>query len=300
MERGPQAHVKHWKFRASPEFFAPPGPLAEQLAPDIARTAFRNLLSRGGSVGRFLSAWQQMEYALNQDIDFFDAAMRRKYISDSTMLLGDIIEKSHRRRSDVEEGLLLQTLTLSSYLPAFTKRAVQEPITQRDCSNIYHSLGVSLHEQRRYLTPREWVYTDGTRFAETITFAASARMMQPELLIWPASPREEGSKLQVNNHDGYFMTPEDKIGVQMKLIETEDEKEYDDAIIMIHLLPILDHACKRAGLSENLSFGESLEFMTNAIIAETKYGRISDQQTRFLDYFCRSLAARYRYAPMAA
>jgi hypothetical protein len=283
-----KTYSKHWKFRPSSEFFEPPGPLAENLAPEIALTGLRAYMTRRKPAGLFHSAWAHIEYAMNQNHPSFDAQLRQKYFGDASYLLGQIINKNDQAGED----LFLRALTLNSFLPAFSKRAIQQPITSRDCHDAYQSLGAALQYHEKHADPltRSW------RFAETITHAAAARSRQPELLFWPTSPREEASDRQRNNHDGYFIHKDVKIPGQLKLIETE--REYDEPIIVIYLLPILDHACMRAGLSKSLDFGQSLDFAAEAIIAETTQQEIQPQQLRFLDYFSRSIAARSRYSEL--
>src|SRR5690606_30588005 len=155
--------------------------------------------------GKLRSAWNYAEFALNLKNSTPD--VRREHFHTSQLLTAMVL-------ADVKttHDTALSALTLSTYLPLFEKRSEDNELTNEDCEGVYRSLGGAM----RYLRPLEIDEPPQWRMTEVSVLALSARARQPHLLMYPTSPREETSGIQVLNHDSYFFTGDDKIPIQQK------------------------------------------------------------------------------------
>lgn len=256
-----------------------PRPLAEQLAPQLAIAAVRQYETRRMPPGLFRSAWNHVEYAVNECDEYED---RRLYFETASALLGSIVT-----RDDSPEDIRLGALTLGSYLPSFMKRATGEVITPDDCASIYSSLGAAL----RYMRPLEIDEPPQWRMAEVAVLCLSARTNKPELLLYPASPREEQSPHQPLNHDSYFYTGVDKLPIQQKLLPTQ--KVYDDCITILTLDPIVEKASKVARLTIEDSLSTRVNYLLSLVIADATGSRLERDEKRFLDFMTEAVAAHH-------
>jgi len=156
-----------------------PRPLAEDLPPEAAVAAMHHYETRRNPEGLFRSAWNYTEFGLNRNFECSEL-VRKYYFEHAQNLIGMTL--SHRRsHQDVKLG----SLVLSSYIPLFQKRSFEQEVTPNDCRQVYESLGAAM----RYLQPLETDSPPQWRMAETAVLALSARTSQPELLLYPTSPR---------------------------------------------------------------------------------------------------------------
>lgn len=302
MERGDANtnHSGHWRFSADNyNNLLPPRPLAEELEPEVAIAGLRHCMTLRKPEGLFHSAWHHVEYAMNQQAEYFDDSLRRKYFGDAMWLLASIIDPgSHQRKRQPSPDLYAQVLTLNTYLPVFIKRALNTEITPEDCDDIYRSFGVIFNDIHKP-DYRDSSYL-GARSAEMIGHALSARTRRPELLLFPASPREEASNQQALNHDGYFIGPHHKIPMQTKLVPTD--KSYEMPTRTIYIEPLAEHALKRAQslpADAALPLGEYTKLIAKKISEESS-AEIDRASKLALDFMTRSVAARYEYELVAA
>lgn len=292
---------RHWRFSVKNyDTLLPPGPLAEQINPADALAGMRHCMTLRKAEGHFHSAWHHIEYAMNQKVSHFDDQLRQKYIGDAAFLLGKIIDYSASNDRCVNPALYAQALTLNTYLPVFTKRALQKEIIHQDCADIYKSFGFVFKDINSLNYP-EASYKSA-RLAEMIGPALSARTLRPEKLLYPASPREEASTQQPLNHDGYFIKNGEKVPLQTKLIETE--KTYDDPTRTIFIEPLAAHALMRAKLINErdrgrMAIGGATEIISTLITEEVDQ-LIDPQGKAALDFLTRSVVARYEYDTLAA
>lgn len=255
-------------------------PLAESVSPEIAVAAMKRYETRRRPEGLFHSAWCQVEMGLNKQIDQSDPA-RSYYFDTADMLLGWLI-----RRQDCHADTYLGTLVLSSYMPLFKKRAYDELISRTDCDELYTSLGSALAYLRPLSVdePPQWAMT------ESAVLALSARTRQPELLLYPASPREEHSPDSSVNHDSYFYNNGDKIPLQQKLIRTD--KTYADWIGILTLEPLLDKGLRSVGSDfNNMQASDKVNHLLSLIVAETTGGELDSNERKFLNFMSSAVAA---------
>lgn len=288
--------AKAWRFTVKNfNSLLPPEPLAEHLEPSIALAGMRHCMTLRKAEGHFSSAWHHVEYAMNQQADYLTDDIRRKYFNDAVWLLGGIIESKGQRAAS--PNLMAQVLTLSTYLPVLTKRAIGEEVTSNDCADIYHSLGWTLKELEGIC------YVDtsyrGSRYAEILGLALSARPLRPDALLYPSSPREEASSNAPLNHDGYFIKSGKKLPLQAKLIETD--KSYLTPTQVIALEPLAEHALTRAGLvaDNDSEYGKHVITLANLVARDAIVGDTDDPETQALNFMTRSIVARYEYADAA-
>ena len=253
-------------------------PLAEHLAPDFARAAVRMYETRRTPAGLFHSAWSQLEYAMSTA----QSAEDREAHFDTTLLLtGELLN-----RNDVHQDIRLGAFIVASYLPLFKKRSVEEAITVEDCDEVYKSVGASL----RYLRPLEIDEPPQWRMTEAAVLALSARIGRPELLLYPASPREEHSSNFAYNHDSYFFFEEEKLPLQQKLLPTN--KEYDETVTVLTLDPIMKKAAKAAGVIEGAeTLAGRTNYLLSLIIAESGGYDMRRSEVKYLNFITQAIAA---------
>lgn len=254
-------------------------PLAEAVAPDMVLAAIKRHEARRKPAGLFRSAWNHVEYGMNNE---YGDDISDYYLDSASALLGDIMQ-----RSDVHQDVHLGALVLSSYMPLFAKRAHDRTVDPSDCDEVYHSLGAAL----QYLRPLHINEPPQWRMAEAAVLSLSARMHRPELLLFPASPREEQSANQQLNHDSYFYTGNDKLPIQQKLLPTQ--KIYDECITVLTLDPIINKALKVTGEGEGLSLADKVNRLVSLIIVETSGSSLQPDEKKFLDFLTTAVAAHH-------
>lgn len=255
-------------------------PLAEAVDPEMVKAAMRRHETRRSTAGLFYSAWNQVEYAVNSNLhkDITDT-----YFDNANALLAEVIQ-----RPNAHQDARLGAFTLSSYIPVFSKRANEQPIDGDDCEDIYRSLGMAL----QYLRPLHIDEPPQWRMAEAAVLSLSARMRQSDLLLYPASPREEQSSNQRLNHDSYFFTGTDKLPVQQKLMPTQ--KIYDECITVLTLEPLIDKALKVTGGSrEEKTTADKVNYLIALIVTEAATKKLTSQETKFLNFLTEAVAAHH-------
>lgn len=279
--------ARHWRFRVrDPELFPPPGPLAEELDLTLSTNALRHYMTFQRPEGYFMSAWHHVEFAMNRELDV-TPDIREKYIDDARWLIGEVLTNK-----ESPTNTRLEALTLATFIPVLTKRALNVDIIASDCNDVYKGLGNAMAYVSRE-TFSSW------KMAETMVFALAARTGQPDLLLYPTSPREEHSPVSTENHDGYFLTDAGKIRLQQKMYATE--KPYAEDINILEMVPILHNALNRAGYTGYEDPYDAFEYVLSAILAETQTGDAKEHEKALLDYLSRSVAARQRFSnPVAA
>jgi hypothetical protein len=260
-----------------------PRPLAENLPLVAAKESLNRFMTRQTKTGLFHSAWRHVEYALNREVGL-DDSLKESYFDDASQLLGKVI------RHKTTEDLQLASLTLGSYLPCFLKRARGDTITSDDCTRVYQSLGSAI----TYLEPRRPDDPPCWRMTETAVLALAARTKQPELLLYPTSPREEASDTSSENHDSYFMAADKKLPLQQKLLPTA--KSYETHITLLNLLPMLSYAYTKANLPMPDEPIDNLNYLLGLIVAETHAAKLTKQEKQFLDHLSRAVAWHYQQA----
>lgn len=292
--------TRHWRFSVhNYDTLLPPGPLAENVEANITLAAMRHCMTLKKPEGHFHSAWRHIEFAMNQNIEYLNEPLRKKYMGDAQWLLAGILNTrgdNYGRRTNPD--LYAQAMTLNIFLPVLTKRALNQQVSPDDCRDIYTSFGMA------FRTINALHYPDSSykssRYAEMLGPALSARTKRPDVLLYPSSPREEASTTQPLNHDGYFIKNTHKVPLQTKLIHTK--KIYSDPTRTIYIEPLAEHALKRAELLPQdirLPIGYCTEMIAELIDEETV--GIKDQPGKeALDYLTRSVVARYEYEALAA
>lgn len=234
--------------------------------------------------GVFLSAWNHVEFAMNRSR--LDQEVRDNYFDLSQHLLLRAFNNPL-----AHQNTQLSCLLLSSYIPLFRKRANETIPTAEDCWGIYESIGQAM----AYVRPLSVDQPPQWEMMETAVLALSARTMQPDLLLYPASPREEGSPFLWSNHDSYFYSDSRKVPIQQKLIQTD--KEYADWMTILTILPIVDKAFKRTGLDTELS-SHKINYLMSLIVAETSELEVTENERKLLNHMSSAVVS-HRQAGMA-
>ena len=267
-----------------------PEPLAEDLDRQLAMAALKKYETRSNSTGLLRSAWNYTEYALNLKHESASAA--EEYFHSGQLLTGMVLH-----HTKVSQDTLLNALTLSTYIPLFSKRAAEEEVSYQDCDDVYRSLGGAMN----YLKPLDIDEPPQWRMTEISILALSARSRQPRFLMYPTSPREETSGIQSLNHDSYFFDKNGKIPIQQKLLHTE--KVYDECIKMLTVEPLLDRALKKSGEEAKETLSEKVNYLLSLIIAEAADLPLTKEESQFLNEMTEAIVAHYIEAseePLAA
>ena len=256
-----------------------PRPLAEYMEPSFVTSEMKHYETRRNPEGLFRSAWNHAEFGLNKNVAC-DDVVRKYYFEHAQYLLGRTLD-----HPDVHQDVRLGALVLSSYMALFQKRSTDQHIGAEDCYDIYMSLGKAMS----YLQPLEVDRSPQWRMAETAVLALSARTLQPDLLLYPASPREEASLESSLNHDSYFYTPEEKIPIQQKLIQTD--KEYDEWITILTLQPLVEKGLRRARAAQPVALVDQVNLLFALIVADTNGEELAKDEKSFLDYLSQAVVA---------
>ena len=262
-----------------PELCANALPLAEHVAPEHAIAARKYFEARRNPDGLLRSTWNTVEYAINRNISIGPEI--RAYDFEHSQSLINMILRDPKTHQDVRLGALV----LSTYIPVFKKRSNDELPDSEDCQAIYESLGAAI----RYLQPLSIDEPPQWRMAESAVLALSARTKQPDLLLYPTSPREENSLDGSINHDSYFMDTNGKIPIQQKLIRTD--RAYDEWITILTLQPLMERGLRKCKMSDVADLSEQVNYLLSLIVAETSGERLSDDELIFLNHLSSAVAS---------
>ena len=255
-------------------------PLAEDLDQQLASAALKKYETRKNPNGLLHSAWSYAEYALNaREVR---QSGREEHFHTSRLLTSMVV--NHPK---VGQDTLLGALTLTTYVPLFSKRAFEEEIDSKDCEDVYRSLGLAMN----YLRPLAIDEPPQWRMAEIGVLALSARSRQPKLLMYPTSPREETSEIQALNHDSYFYDERGKIPIQQKLLPTQ--KIYDDCIKILTLEPLLDKAFKKNRDAVNTTLSQKVNYLLSLIVSEVSDVELNRDEVAFLNAMTEAVVAHY-------
>lgn len=242
---------------------------AENVEINRAHEEMNRYQTRRKAEGLFRSAWCHVEFAMN-DSQIFNE-VRDSYFSVSQDLIQKILTdpKAHR---DTQLGALI----LSSYIPLFRKRSLLERADNIDTRRVYESVGQAM----AYIKPLDIGELPQWEMMEAAILALSARSERPDLLLYPASPREESSPHAWSNHDSYFMVDNNKIPIQQKMVHTD--KEYSEWMTVLTVQPIVDKAFKRSKVNGEFA-SLKINYLLSLIIADALKAPIDKDETRFLN-----------------
>ena len=252
----------------------------EDFDTQITIDALKKYETRRNPSGMMRSAWNYAEHGLYLRAGQKEA--RQEYFHSSQYLISRVID-----HPKVHQDTVLSALTLSTYIPLFSKRASEIEISSLDCEEVYRSLGRAMN----YLRPLDIDEPPQWRMVENAMLALSARSRQPQLLMYPASPREEASATQSLNHDSYFLDQNGKVPVQQKLLPTQ--KIYDECIKVLTVQPLLDRALRKSGETQKNELSEKVNYLLSLIIAETCGYSMTREEVSFLNTMTESVVSHY-------
>lgn len=256
---------------------------AEHIAAETALSSMKKYGRKSSGEGLYRSAWSHLECALNMTAHK-TRDERNQYFEYAEHLFGMALQKKN-----ISQTSLYTILTVGSYMPLFRKRGHNELLDANDCHAVYHSLGRCV----AYLYPQSQLYTVDSRMSELLILACSARIGDPDLLLFPASPREESSPHQPLNHDSYFYADGVKIPMQEKITSTN--KCYDSPVRVMTLQPIMVEALERGGF-DTLSdgpFHAQLATTLSLIVSEVTQDNLSSQETRVLNCLSEAVSSHF-------
>lgn len=276
-------HNKTTILRWSSDFL--PELRAEEVPYGRAEAEMLRYQTRRNPEGLFLSAWNHVEFAMN------DAPIAEEVRDSYFDLAQHLIHRAIGNRS-AHQDTQLKSLILSSYIPLFRKRVLNETIAASDAANIYESIGQAM----AYVRPLHVDQPPQWEMMEAAVLALSARTRQPSLVLYPASPREESSPHDWSNHDSYFYDMDSKIPVQQKLIHTD--KEYADWMTVLTVMPLVEKAFKRSGVTADMD-SYKINYLLSLIVSETSGLSLDDDEQRFLNIMSSAVVS-HRWAKVKA
>ena len=252
----------------------------ENLDQHVALAALKQFETRRNPSGLLHSAWSNAEYALN--LKDSNRGERDEFFHTSRLLTAMAL--AHPK---VRQETALNALTLATYLPVFNKRASEAEVSGEDCDDVYRSLGQAMGYLRPLAVdePPQW------RMVEIASLALSARSHQPQLLLYPASPREEATATSPLNHDSYFLDTNGKIPIQQKLIPTQ--KVYDECIKVLTMQPLLDKAHRKSGKTNKGELGEQVNHLLSLIVSESSGVMMERGELIFLNEMTEAVVSHY-------
>lgn len=217
--------------------------LAEDLPSAYAYSQMRAFSTKRGAEGRLQSAWRHVEFALCQGASVDDKT-RSSIIDLSSYLLNEPFLSENTSATAL---CRCKAELLSSYLPLFSKRALKQMPTSEDMANLYVSLGKIL--AREYKEAAVGGRPALSFCNEILMMAVTARTLQPNMVLYPTSIREEGAHQADLNHDNYFILNGKKVPVQMTTAEAEElavkEARYSDDIHVFNINRLVRNAMQR-------------------------------------------------------
>lgn len=254
---------------------------AEDVPYGRAEAEMLRYQTRRNPEGLFLSAWNHVEFAMNR-------APLSEEVRDSYFDLAQHLIQRAIGNHVAHQNTQLKSLILSSYIPLFRKRILNETVVADDAANIYTSLGRAMS----YVRPLDIEEPPQWEMMEAAVLALSARTRQPDLMLYPASPREESSPHDWSNHDSYFYGEDGKIPVQQKLIHTD--REYADWMTVLTVMPIVEKAFKRSGVTTEMT-SRKINYLLSLIVLETADQPLSEDEQRFLNIMSSAVVS-HRWA----
>lgn len=257
---------------------------AEQVPAETAQQALARYNTRRKPAGVLHSAWNHLEYAMNNS-NGLDDDTRMVYFNFTQELIGDILTDA-----ESPQTVQLAALRLSSFIPLFRKRKLREEITADDCRDLYRSLASVI----MFMRPLSIDEPPQTGIVEMACEALTARSLQPEYILYPTSPREEASPHSSYNHDSYFIVDDQKVPLQQKQILSH--KTYQLPIQVYTLCPILDKALKKYNMISSKSAAQNINALLSLIVADSEGEALTRAELGVLNHMTQSVIA-YKQPP---
>ena len=194
-------------------------------------------------------AWACVEQALSSDSPLY-ARNNQKVLNEAFTTANNVL-RNHNKHNLNE---ILEAISFKNYERLFRALALRKPISSELIHETRQNVGAliaTIDEQPEY--PKE--YNDNIRgfmAEQTVQWLSLDDALQgenPELIIYPTSPREGHSNLKAFNHDGYQITEHGRVRIETKRSHSSKRtrRTYDKSIAYVVLQDILDETRSRCG-----------------------------------------------------
>ena len=194
-------------------------------------------------------AWTCVEHALSSDAPLY-ARSNKKVLNEAFITANNVL-RNHDRHNLNE---ILEAISFKNYEGPFRALGERQDITPELVHETRQNVGAlitTIDEHPDF--PKE--YDDSIRgfmAEQTIQWLSLHNALlheNPELIIYPTSPREGHSNMKAFNHDGYQITEHGRIRIETKRSNASKRKRrtYDNSITYIVLEDILEQTRSRCG-----------------------------------------------------
>lgn len=194
-------------------------------------------------------AWTCVEHALSSDAPLY--ARSNQKILDEAFITANNVLRNHDKHNLNE---MLEAISFKNYEGLFRALAEKRHITSSLVYETRQNVGAlitTIDDHPDF--PKE--YDDSIRgfmAEQTIQWLSlhnASLQDNPELIMYPTSPREGHSHLKAFNHDGYQLTEQGRVRIETKRSNNSKRtrKTYDKSIAYVVLEDILNDTRSRCG-----------------------------------------------------
>ncbi|MEO5499615.1 MAG: hypothetical protein ABIR46_03885 [Candidatus Saccharimonadales bacterium] len=194
-------------------------------------------------------AWTCVEHALSSDVPLYERS-NQKVLNEAFITANNVL-RNHNRHNLNE---ILEAISFKNYEGPFRALADKQPITHGLVYETQQNVGAlitTIDDHPDF--PKE--YDDSIRgfmAEQTIQWLSLENALlreNPELIIYPTSPREGHSNMKAFNHDGYQVTQHGRVRIETKRSKgnKRTRRSYDKSIAYIVLEDILENTRSRRG-----------------------------------------------------
>lgn len=194
-------------------------------------------------------AWTCVEHALSSDVPLY-ASSNKKLLNEAFITANNVL-RNHDRHNLNE---MLEAISFKNYEGPFRALAEKQPITTGLIYETRQNVGAlitTIDDHPDF--PKE--YDDSIRgfmAEQTVQWLSLHNALleeNPELIIYPTSPREGHSNMKAFNHDGYQVTERGRVRIETKRSNNSKRKRktYDRSITYVVLEDILKKTRSRCG-----------------------------------------------------
>lgn len=194
-------------------------------------------------------AWTCVEHALSSDAPLY-ASANQTVLSEAFMTANNVL----RNHSEHNLNEVLEAISFKNYEGPFRALAEKEPITSELIYETRQNVGAliaTIDDHPEF--PKEYDGSiRGFMAEQTIQWLSLHNAFinnNPELIIYPTSPREGHSNLIAFNHDGYQLTSQGRVRIETKRSHgnKRTRRTYDSSIAYVVLQDILEKTRSRCG-----------------------------------------------------
>jgi hypothetical protein len=213
----------------------------------LSETLDRNRLS--GADIYMGHAWNCVEQALSSDAPLYTRS-NQKVLNEAFITANNVL-RNHNQHNLNE---VLEAISFRNYEGLFRALAEKRPITSDLVYESRQNVGALITTiddnpdfPKEYDDPIRGFMAEQT--VQWLSLQNAFLYENPELIIYPTSPREGHSNMAAFNHDGYQITQSGRMRIETKrgYNNKRSRRTYDESIVYVVLQDILDQTRSRCG-----------------------------------------------------